>query len=108
MRGSSSVTLAAFAARALADTHTLYAGFFAGTTLVRLEFDDSTNALTLVENITAPNTSGQKWIALDVCLYSWLVHLARPNLQANARRLVTEAEPIRSHDRLFPGVHHRG
>lgn len=67
MRGASTVTLAAFAARALADTHTLYAGFFAGTTLVRLEFDDSTNALTLVENITAPNTSGQKWIALDVC-----------------------------------------
>lgn len=66
MRGASTVTLAAFAARALADTHTLYAGFFAGTTLVRLEFDDSTNALTLVENITAPNTSGQKWIALDV------------------------------------------
>lgn len=67
MRGASTVTLAACAARALADSHTLYAGFFAGTTLVRLEFDDSTNALTLVENITAPNTSGQKWIALDVC-----------------------------------------
>lgn len=65
MRSAPTVTLAAFAARALADSHTLFAGFFAGTTLVRLEFDDSTNALTLVENITAPDTSGQKWIALD-------------------------------------------
>lgn len=73
MRSVPTVTLAAFAARALADSHTLYAGFFSGTSLVRLEFDDSTNALTLVENITAPNTSGQKWIALDVCLAAILV-----------------------------------
>lgn len=103
MRGTSTVTLAAFAARALADSHTLYAGFFAGTTLVRLEFDDSTNALTLVENITAPNTSGQKWIALDVRLW----HFSEPNWQANTRRSVTEAEPIRSHHWLLPGIHHR-
>lgn len=66
MRSAPTVTLAAFAACALADSHTLFAGFFSGTNLVRLEFDDSTNALTLVENITAPNTSGQKWIAIDV------------------------------------------
>ncbi|KAG8162897.1 hypothetical protein KVR01_007375 [Diaporthe batatas] len=65
MRSASAVTFAAFAARALAASHTLFAGFFTGTNLVRLEFDDSTNALTLVENITAPGTSSQKWIALD-------------------------------------------
>lgn len=105
MRGASTVSLAAFAARALADTHTLYAGFFAGTTLVRLEFDDSTNDLTLVENITAPNTSGQKWIALDVC--PAIVSLLQ-NLNADIRYVVKEAEPVCGHDRLLPGVHHRG
>lgn len=106
MRGASTVTLAAFAARALADTHTLYAGFFAGTTLVRLEFDDSTNALTLVENITAPNTSGQKWIALDV--YSNILSPCCKKPNADIRYVVKEAEPVCGHDRLLPGVHHRG
>lgn len=63
---TSTLFLSLFASGAVADTHTLYVGSFAGTELGRLEFDDVTNDLSLVENITAPNTSGQKWIALDV------------------------------------------
>lgn len=58
--------ISAFSGLVAAETYNLYAGFFSGTNLVRLEFDDSTSTLSLAENITAPYTSGQKWIALDV------------------------------------------
>lgn len=51
---------------AAAETHSMYAGFFGGTNLVRLEFDDATDTLSLAENISAPYTTGQKWIALNV------------------------------------------
>lgn len=59
---------AIFSGLVAAETYNMYAGFFSGSTLVRLEFDDATSTLTLAENITAPYTSGQKWIALDVRL----------------------------------------
>lgn len=64
---SSTVFSAAFAGVVSAETYNLYAGSFSGTTLVRLEFDNSTSTLSLAENITTPYASGQKWIALDVC-----------------------------------------
>lgn len=59
--------LASVAAPALADTHTLFAGFLeSGDTIVGLEFDDATNTLTLTKNISAPGSAGQAWITLDV------------------------------------------
>jgi carboxy-cis,cis-muconate cyclase len=58
--------LAASVAPAFADTHYLFSGFFSGTTVVGLEFDDATSALTVVNNITTTAT-GSKWIALGVC-----------------------------------------
>lgn len=63
---TSTLFTAAFSGLVAADTYNMYAGFFSGSTLVRLKFDDATSTLTLAENITAPYTSGQKWIALDV------------------------------------------
>ncbi|KAH6661164.1 Lactonase, 7-bladed beta-propeller-domain-containing protein [Truncatella angustata] len=61
-----SVTLlAAGAVPALADTHHLFAGFFSGSTIVGVEFDDAASTLTLVNNITTSATSGAKWVSLD-------------------------------------------
>lgn len=67
MHAPSLFVLAATAAPALADTHSLFAGFLeSGDTIVGLEFDDVTNELTLTKNISAPGSSGQAWITLDV------------------------------------------
>lgn len=67
MRAPSFVLLASVAAPALADTHTLFAGFLSsGDKIVRLEFDDVKNELTLTKNITAPGTTAQPWISFDV------------------------------------------
>lgn len=67
MHAPSLLVLAATAAPALADTHALFAGFLeSGDTIVGLEFDDVTNELTLTKNISAPGSSGQAWITLDV------------------------------------------
>lgn len=63
---TSTLFLSLFAGSAVADIHTLFLGSFSGSELNRLEFDDATNDLSLVQNITAPNTSSQKWLALDV------------------------------------------
>lgn len=60
------LAFAAFVAPALADTHFMYAGFFAGSNIVGLEYDDVTEALTLVNTTATSATSGQKWISLDV------------------------------------------
>lgn len=65
MRSTSVLTLATFASPILADTHSLFAGFFSGSVIVGLEYDDVAQSLTLVDNITATATSGQKWISLD-------------------------------------------
>lgn len=68
MRTSLTLSLVtALAAPVLGDTHYLFSGFFAGTTVVGVEFDDTTNSLTLVNNITTSASGGSKWIALDVC-----------------------------------------
>lgn len=50
----------------LADTHYFYSGFFSGTNVVGVEFDDAAETLAIVHNITTSATSGSKWIALDV------------------------------------------
>lgn len=59
-------SLAAAAAPALADTHYFFSGFFSGSTIVGVEFDDQTHSLTLKNNITTDASAGSKWIALDV------------------------------------------
>ncbi|KAK9419183.1 putative Lactonase, 7-bladed beta-propeller-domain-containing protein [Seiridium unicorne] len=56
---------AASAAPALADTHYFFSGFFSGSTIVGVEFDDTASTLTLVNNITTSASSGSKWIAID-------------------------------------------
>lgn len=50
----------------LADVHYLYSGFFAGSTIAGIEFDDAALSLTLVSNFSANEASGSKWITLDV------------------------------------------
>lgn len=64
MRASLVCSLAV-AAPVLADSHYFFSGFFSGTTVVAVEFDDSADTLTLVNNITT-SASGSKWIAIDV------------------------------------------
>lgn len=106
----STAFLAAFAGLVAAETHNLYAGFFFGTNLVRLEFDDAASTLTIAENITTPYTSGQKWIALDVCeapLPDSGVCKSKNNTDLRVRYIVQEGEPLRSHDQWLPELQHR-
>ncbi|WQF80559.1 Putative WD40/YVTN repeat-like-containing domain superfamily, lactonase, 7-bladed beta propeller [Colletotrichum destructivum] len=58
-------SLAAASTPALADTHYFFSGFFSGSTIVGVEFDDQTHSLTLKNNITTDASAGSKWIALD-------------------------------------------
>jgi hypothetical protein len=62
------LSLVALASPVLSATHYLYSGFFSGSTIVGIEFDDVASTLTIKNNITtqAEATSGSKWIALDV------------------------------------------
>lgn len=50
---------------ATADTHYLFSGFFDGTSIVAIEFDDVKSSLNLVNNITI-NADSSKWISIDV------------------------------------------
>ncbi|KJK61777.1 Lactonase 7-bladed beta-propeller [Aspergillus parasiticus SU-1] len=45
--------------------HHLYSGFFSGSQLYRIQFDDETSALTVINNITTNISDGSKWIAID-------------------------------------------
>ncbi|WYZ45032.1 hypothetical protein EsH8_VIII_000348 [Colletotrichum jinshuiense] len=65
MRSFQLLSLAAAASPALATTHYFFSGFFSGSTIVGVEFDDETHSLTLKNNITTDASSGSKWIALD-------------------------------------------
>ncbi|KAI8665301.1 hypothetical protein NCS56_00965800 [Fusarium sp. Ph1] len=47
-----------------AETHHLFSGFFSGSTIAGIEFDDLSSSLTLVKNISS-EASGSKWITLD-------------------------------------------
>ncbi|KAG7406451.1 Carboxy-cis,cis-muconate cyclase [Fusarium oxysporum f. sp. rapae] len=53
------------AASAVAEVHYLFSGFFAGSTIAGIEFDDEALSLTLVKNISSASDDGSKWIALD-------------------------------------------
>jgi len=57
--------VAVCAGLAAAETHYLFLGFFDGTSIAALEFDDSKSSLDLVNNITI-NANSSKWISLDV------------------------------------------
>ncbi|KAJ4352405.1 uncharacterized protein N0V89_007753 [Didymosphaeria variabile] len=65
MRSLSSLSLLAAVPSVLGDKHYFFSGFFAGSTIAGIEFDDSANSLTLVNNITAQSSDGSKWIAID-------------------------------------------
>ncbi|KAF1929970.1 3-carboxy-cis,cis-mucoante lactonizing enzyme [Didymella exigua CBS 183.55] len=65
MRPACSLSIVSFAALVLGDSHYFFSGFFAGSTIVGVEFDDATSTLSLVNNITTKATSGSKWIAID-------------------------------------------
>jgi carboxy-cis,cis-muconate cyclase len=54
------------AASAVAEVHYLFSGFFSGSTIAGIEFDDETHSLSLVKNISSASDDGSKWIALDV------------------------------------------
>jgi carboxy-cis,cis-muconate cyclase len=54
---------------AFAKTHYLFSGAFAGSTVAGLEYEDETDSLSLVRNISlnaVNETGGSKWISLDV------------------------------------------
>ena len=69
MHAPSALLLATFAGLALCDKHYFFSGFFAGSTIIGVEFDDVAESLTLVNNITTDASDGSKWIALDVCTF---------------------------------------
>lgn len=62
----SSLLFAAGVTPVLCDTHYFFSGFFSGTAIVGVEFDEAASTLTLANNITTSATSGSKWIAIDV------------------------------------------
>lgn len=51
----------------LGEKHHLYSGFFSGSQLYGIQYDDETSTLTVVNNITTNSSDGSKWIAIDVC-----------------------------------------
>lgn len=57
--------VAVCAGLAAAETHYLFSGFFNGTRIAALEFDDAKSSLDLVNNITI-NANSSKWISIDV------------------------------------------
>lgn len=56
------------AVSAVAEVHYLYSGFFSGSTIAGIEFDDEALSLSLVKNITSASDDGSKSIALDVSI----------------------------------------
>lgn len=87
---------------ALAAKHQLYTGFFAGSTVVALEFDDVTSSLAIINNISTTYTSGQKWIALDVSVFRAMI--LRMIL---ITYLVPSSESICSHGRRLSIIQHQ-
>ena len=61
------IFVAACAGFTTADTHYLLSGFFSGTSIAALEFDDEKLSLNLIKNITIHSNSS-RWISLDVIL----------------------------------------
>ncbi|KAF2117231.1 Lactonase, 7-bladed beta-propeller-domain-containing protein [Lophiotrema nucula] len=65
MRAFTFVVVAAGLGTALCDKHYMFSGFFSGSTIAGLEFDDNSLSLSVVNNISTQADSGSKWIALD-------------------------------------------
>ncbi|KAH8684513.1 Lactonase, 7-bladed beta-propeller-domain-containing protein [Tricladium varicosporioides] len=61
---SQNLILSTLASQALCTVHHMFSGVFSGTNIYAIEFDDVTNSLTLVNNITS-NGSTSKWVAID-------------------------------------------
>ncbi|KAG5743316.1 hypothetical protein H9Q70_013970 [Fusarium xylarioides] len=55
------------AVSAVAEVHYLFSGFFSGSIIAGIEFDDEAHSLSLVKNISSASDDGSKWIALDAC-----------------------------------------
>ncbi|CCT75243.1 probable carboxy-cis,cis-muconate cyclase [Fusarium fujikuroi] len=53
------------AVSAVAEVHHLFSGFFSGSRIAGIEFDDEALSLSLVKNISSASDDGSKWIALD-------------------------------------------
>ena len=66
MRLFTSIALYAAVPIVSGDKYDFFSGFFSGTTIAKVQFDDSQNTLTMVNNITIPTSGGSKWIAIDV------------------------------------------
>ncbi|KAE8420814.1 hypothetical protein BDV36DRAFT_306303 [Aspergillus pseudocaelatus] len=49
----------------LGNKHQLYSGFFSGSQLYGIQFDDETSTLIVINNITTNSSNGSKWIAID-------------------------------------------
>lgn len=79
MRSVSLLSLAASTVPVLAEKHYFYSGFFAGSTIVGVEFDDVASSLNIVNNITIESTTGSKWISLDVWLLCTFLLISRMN-----------------------------
>lgn len=77
---TSMLVLGALTSQAFGTVHHLFWGVFSGADIYAIEFDDETNALTLVNNVTT-NATSSKWIAIDVCGHSRL-----PRTLANKRQ----------------------
>mgnify|MGYP003662493348 CR=1 FL=1 len=63
---TATILLGTLAGQAVGSVHHMFSGAFSGSTIYAIEFDDESNSLTLVNNITS-NSSSSKWIAIDVC-----------------------------------------
>ncbi|KAG4421100.1 hypothetical protein IFR04_005743 [Cadophora malorum] len=61
---TATILLGTLAGQAVGSVHHMFSGAFSGSTIYAIEFDDESNSLTLVNNITS-NSSSSKWIAID-------------------------------------------
>ena len=101
MRFSLSTLLLAVVPKVLGDKHYFFSGFFAGNVIAGVEFDDSTNDLTLVNNITVNASEGSKWIAIDVRAQLFSL---KPSTSLTPTG--TQKECLRRNDRPNPKLRH--
>lgn len=79
---------------AAAETHYLFSGFFNGTSIAALEFDDAKSSLDLVKNITI-NANSSKWISIDVILfYATFACIILMRLHRRAKRIYMWQPPV--------------
>ncbi|KAH8637832.1 hypothetical protein IG631_05602 [Alternaria alternata] len=102
MRFSLSTLLLAVVPKVFGDKHYFFSGFFTGNMIAGVEFDDSTNDLTLVNNITVNASEGSKWIAIDV-----RAQLFSPKPSTSLTPTGTQKECLRRNDRPNPKLRHK-